>query len=437
MTLELAIILLLVLANGAFSMSEMAVVSARKARLEHRARAGDRRSRAALDLATNPADFLSTIQVGITLIGILAGAYGGATLAAPLAAELGRIPGLERSADLAAMGIVVGCITVLSLILGELVPKRLALTRPEAIAAAVARPMQLLAWLASPLVRLLSAASTLVLAILRVRPSAEPEITEDEIKLLIAKGAQAGMFEEAEREMLERVFRFADRRVHQLMTPRRKIVWLDVDDPPEAVAAKIAGQPFSRYPVAKGSLDNCLGFVRSRDLLDVALRREPFDLRSCLRQPLIVPENTQALVVLERFRDERTHIAMVIDEYGGVEGLVTLNDLLDAILGDMPAAGEAAEPPVVRREDGSLLVDGTLPVADLKELLAVAKLPGEERGAYRTLGGFVMHQLGKVPATGDRFDWGGHRFEVVDMDGHLVDKVLVVGVGGSNEGRAG
>lgn len=437
MTVELAVVFLLVLANGAFSMSEMAVVSARKARLEHRARGGDRRARAALDLATDPADFLSTIQVGITLIGILAGAYGGATLAGPLAARLSQVPALAGSAELLAMAIVVASITVLSLVLGELVPKRVALAHPEAIAAAVARPMKTAARLAGPLVRLLSGASTAVLALLRVRPSADPEVTEEEIRLLIAKGVQAGMFEEAERAMLERVFRFADRRVHQLMTPRRKIIWLDVDDGAEAVAAKIAGQPFSRYPVARGSLDDCLGFVRTRDLLDMALQHRTFDLSRVLRQPLIVPENTRAMAVLERFRDERAHFALVVDEYGGVEGLVTLNDLLDAILGDMPGIGEAGEPPVVRRADGSWLVDGTLPAADLKELLACPKLPGEERGAYRTLGGLVMHQLGKVPATGDRFEWGGFRFEVVDMDGHLVDKVLIARHDGAEQTEEG
>lgn len=425
MTLELAVVLFLILANGAFSMSEIAVVSARKARLEHRAREGDRRARAALELATNPADFLSTVQVGITLVGVLAGAYGGATLAEPLAAKLREAPMLARSADLLALAIVVASITFLSLVLGELVPKRLALNRPEAIAAAVARPMRVVSLVVSPVVRLLSGSTALVLRLLRFRPSEEPEVTEDEIKLLIAQGTRAGMFEEAEREMVERVFRLGDRRVFQLMTPRRKIVWLDLDDPPDAIAAKIAANTFSRYPVGQGSLDDCVGFVRTRDLLDSALKTGAVDLRSCLRQPLLVPENTRALAVMERFRDSRTHIAMVIDEYGGIEGLVTLNDILEAILGDMPALGESAEPPAVRREDGSWLVDGTIPIADLKDILKVPRLPAEDRGDYRTLGGFVMHQLHRVPVTGDAFEWGGLRFEVVDMDGHLVDKVLI------------
>ena len=427
MTLELAVILLLILANGIFSMSEIALISARAPRLEHRARSGNTRARAALELKANPTDFLATVQIGITLIGILAGAYGGATVAEALAAHLRRVPALASSAEVVALGVVVVVLTFLSLVLGELVPKRLALNRPESIAAAVARPMAWLAVAASPVVRLLSGATALVLRLLRVRPSPEPEVTEDEIKLLMAQGTSAGLFEEAERAMVERVFRFADRRVHELMTPRRKIVWLDVDDPPEAIAAKIAASPFSRYPVARGSLDNCLGFVRTRDLLDAALRSDALDLRACLRQPLIVPETTRAVAVMEKFRDAGIHLAMVVDEYGGIEGLVTLNDVLEAILGDMPMAGERSEPPAVRRPDGSWLVDGTLPIAEAKGILAVARFPGEERGVYRTLGGFVMHQLGRVPTTGDRFQWGGLHFEVVDMDGHLVDKVLVSG----------
>ncbi len=434
MSLELALLLLLILANGALSMSELALVSARKARLERRAQEGDRRARMALDLATRPGEFLATIQVGITLVGILAGAYGGATFAGPLAERLRQVPVLRGSADLVAMGVVVAGITFLSLVLGELVPKRLALLRPEGIASVVAGPMHVLSVLASPVVRLLSGATALVVRMLCVRPSAEPEVTEDEIRLLIAHGTRAGMFEEAERELLERVFRFADRRAYQLMTPRRDIVWLDLDDPPEVVVTKIAGHPFSRYPVAKGSLDNCLGFVRTRDLLDIALRRQPFDLKGCVRQPLLVPENTRAMAVLERFRSERTHIAMVIDEYGGIEGLITLNDILDAVLGDMPAVGEATEPPVIRREDGSWLVAGTVLIAELKELLGLPRLPGEERGDYRTLAGFVMRQLGRVPTSGDHFRWGGYRFEVVDMDGHQVDKVLVAPQGESFEG---
>ncbi len=437
MTLELAVILLLILANGALSMSEIAVISARKPRLHRRADAGEGGARAALELKAKPTDFLATVQIGITLIGILAGAYGGATVAGALAERLRAFPALARSADLIALGAVVTGLTFLSLVLGELVPKRLALNRPESIAAVVARPMAWLSVLASPLVRLLSGATAVVLRLLRVRPSPEPEVTEDEIKLLMAQGTSAGLFEEVERAMVERVFRFADRRVHELMTPRRKIVWLDVDDPREAIAAKIAASPFSRYPVGSGSLDNCLGFVRTRDLLDTALRRGTLDVRGCLRQPLIVPENTRAVAVLEKFRDAGIHLAMVVDEYGGIEGLVTLNDIMEAILGDMPGSGEPSEPPAVRRADGSWLMDGTLPIAEAREILAVARFPGEERGAYRTLGGFVMHRLGRVPATGDQFEWNGMRFEVVDMDGHLVDKVLVLPRPEESDGPAG
>ena len=425
MTFEYAFILLLIFGNAVFSMSEIAVVSSRKARLERHAREGRSGARSALDLARRPTDFLATVQLGMTLMGVLAGAFGGATFADRVAERLREVPRLAPYAGAIALALVVAPITYFTLVLGELVPKRLALNHPERIAAALARPMRVLSQVMKPLVRLLSGSTTVVLRLLRARASSEPEVTEEEITLLIAQGIEVGTFEQAEREMVERVFRLGDLRVAQLMTPRRRIVWLDVNDSPAEIARKIAADPFSRYPVAEGSLDNCIGFVRSRDLLSTTLARGGIDLRACLRQPLLLPENTRMFKVLERFRSAGVHLAIVIDEYGGIEGLVTLNDVLEAILGDMPGADERSEPVVVRREDGSWLVDGSISVADLKEELHLARLPGEERGGYRTLGGLTMHQLGRVPSTGDHFHLGGFRFEVVDMDGRLVDKVLV------------
>ena len=425
MSLEIVVILLLILTNGVFALSEIAVVSARKARLARRAEEGDAGAKAALELAEHPSDFLSTVQVGISLVGIGAGAFGGATLADGLALRLKDVPAVARYAEPLALAIVVVAITYFSLILGELVPKRLALLQPERLAAAMARPMRVVSVATRPLVRLLSGSAALVLRALGAKASEEPPVTEEELKLLLAQGTEAGMFEAREQEIVERVFSFADRRVGSLMTPRTRVVWLDVHDSAEEVRRTIAGSPFSRFPVADGQLENCLGFVRTRELLDRVLAGEPLDLRACLRQPLLLPENARALDVLERFKASGTHLAMVIDEYGGIEGLVTLNDVLEAILGDMPTSGEEGEPALLRREDGSWLVDGTIPIEELREQVELPHLPAEEKGAYRTLAGFVMQQLGRIPRTGDRVAWGAFTFEVVDMDGRQVDKVLI------------
>ncbi|MFZ5788423.1 MAG: hemolysin family protein [Acidobacteriota bacterium] len=422
---EIGVILALILANGAFALSEIAIVSARKIRLQQRASRGDARAAAALQLAREPADFLSTVQVGITLVGVLAGAFGGATLAEPLAAYLGTAPLTSRYAEPVAFGVVVVAITFVSLILGELVPKRLALQRPERIAAAVARPMRLLSVAATPVVRLLSGTTDLVVRLLRSKPADEPPITEEEIKLLLAQGTQAGMFAAAEREIVERVFRFADRRVVSLMTPRTRIAWIDANTVPGAIRQVAATSPYSRLLVGEGSLDDCLGYVRVRDILAAGGECSPVELRALIRQPLQVPEGTLALSLLEQFKRSATHIAVVIDEYGGIEGLVTLNDLFESVVGDMPAGPQPATEAAVRRDDGSWLMAGVTPVEDVKGLLGIDRLVGEERGEFRTLAGFVMRRLGRVPVEGDRFDWGGYRFEVVDMDGRSVDKVLI------------
>lgn len=427
---------MLIVANAVFSMSEIAVFSARKPRLAQRAKHGDAKAAAALELARFPNDFLSTVQVGMTAVGVLAGAYGGATFAKTLAAYLMTFPSLARWADAIAIGVVVVTITYLTLILGELVPKRLALLNPEGIASAIARPMRIVSLIALPVVRILSGSTALVLRLVGARPSSEPPVTEEEIKLLIGEATRAGLFEEAEQRMVERVFRLGDRRVGSLMTPRTRIVWFDIADPPEEITRTIALSPYSRFPVGEGHLDNCLGYVQVRDLLELALAGKPIDLRAALRQPLMLPESARALAVLERFKTTGRHIALVVDEYGGIEGLVTLNDLLEAIVGDMPSAGENAPSPAVQREDGSWLVDGTMLVEDLRELLHIPRLPVEARGGYRTLAGLIMHNLGRVAREGDHFHLGGHRFEVVDMDGHTVDKVLVA-PGGAGDTPAG
>ena len=421
--LDILFILLLILANGMFAMSEIAIVSARKARLQQWADEGDTKARAALELANAPNHFLSTAQIGITLVGILAGAFGGATIAEIIAAQLSLIPMLAPSSEAIGLGIVVLGIAYLSLIIGELVPKRLALNNPERIVSAVAAPMRVLSTITFPAVRLLSASTDVVLRLLGVRPSTESPVTEEEIKILINQGTQAGVFEESEQDMVEGVFRLGGRRVGALMAPRTEIVWLDLDDTPEEIRIKITSSPHSHFLVVQGGPDNVLGMVQTKDLLDRILVGQPLNVKAALRQPLFVPESMPALRVLELFKKSEVHLAMVIDEHGGLQGLVTPHDILEAIVGELSMA---TEPEILQREDGSWLIDGMLPVDEFKEMFHIGKLPDEERGVYQTMGGFVLMHLGRIPSAGDHFEWSGLRFEVVDMDGRRVDKVLVV-----------
>lgn len=426
MTLEILIILLLIVANGVFAMSEIAIISARKVRLQQMANQGNAKARVALELADAPNRFLSTGQIGITLIGILAGAYGGATLSRSLATFLNRIPALAPYSQALSFGIVVVGITYLSLIIGELVPKRLALNSPEQIAANVAIPMRVLARIASPLVDLLSASTDLVLRVLGIGPVTEPLVTEEDLRVLIEQGTEAGTFEAAEQDMVERVFRLGDRPVSALMTPRPDIVWLDLEDSAEENRQKMIDSCHSRFPVCQGGLDNVLGMVHVIDLLGRCLSDQPLDLTVSLQQPVFVPESTRGLKILELFKQTGIHLALVVDEYGVIQGLVTLNDIMVEIVGDVPSADELEEPQVVQREDGSWLLDGMLPVDEFLELFEIKEMPGEHRGSYQTLGGFVITHLGRIPTAADYFEWQGMRFEVMDMDGNRVDKVLVV-----------
>lgn len=425
---ELVIVLLLVLLNGVFSMSEMAVVSARKVRLEQLANGGDRDARAALALANEPNRFLATIQFGITLVGIFTGAFGGAALAAPLAAALRGVPGLTGYADGLALALVVIAITYLSLIFGELVPKRLALNSPERVAKLVARPMGLLSRLATPFVALLGASTDLVLRALRVRPADEDPVTEEEVAILIEQGTRAGVFDAAEGEIVEAVFRLNDRSIGSLMTPRTDIVWLDVAAPHAELCRTVIHSKHSRFPVCRGGPDEVLGLVTTANVLAPSTPDVPFDLYALMHPATFLPETVPAFRAIESFKRSGEHLAIVIDEYGTTLGIITAFDILEALVGGIPSPEDAAEPPIVRRLDGSWLLDGALPVEDVKEALDVDELPDERDGEYRTLGGLTMHQLGRVPATGDYFDWNGLRFEVVDMDGRRVDKLLVAPV---------
>ncbi len=423
--IEIIIILALILVNGSLSMAEIAVVTARKARLQQRAENGDEKARAALELARKPSDFLSTVQIGITLIGVLAGAFGGATIAEEISAWLSGFPRLAPYSDAIGVTVVVILITYFSLIFGELAPKRLALNSPENIAARVARPMRALARAFAPIVRLMSISTDLVLRLLGATPSGEPPVTEDEIKVMIGQGTLAGVFHEAEQDMVEAVFRLGDRRIGTLMTPRTEVVWLDLDDEVEVTKRKILGSAYSRFPVGQGSLDDVIGIVQAKDLLAESLAGKPIDLHHGLRQPLFVPESTPALRVLELLRTSKVQMALVIDEFGGFQGLTTLFDILESIVGEIPETSDTKELEVIQREDGSWLVDGMLPVDEFKEIFHLADLPDEERGYYQTVGGFIMSYLGRIPDPSDHFEWSGLRIEVIDMDGMRVDKVLI------------
>jgi magnesium and cobalt exporter, CNNM family len=428
MTFEIILIILLLIANGLFSMSEMAVVSARKARLKKRATDGDKGAQAALELADNPGSFLSTVQIGITLVGILAGAFGGATISQKLAPYLKRFSAIEPYADKISFGFVVMIITYLSLVIGELIPKRLALHSPDKIAAMMAAPMKKLSALSSPLVKLLEGSTNGLLRLCGLRESSEPPVTEDEIKVMIEQGIGAGVFEEAERDLIERTFHLGDRTVSELMVPRPDVVFLDLDDPPEVVKMIISSNRISRYPVIQGSTDNVVGVVRAKDLLAGEFANQPFDLNAVMTPALYLPDTMPAFKAIEMFKSSRRHMAMVIDEHGGVEGLVTVNDILDALVGDIPSMDEQEEQAVVRREDGSLLLDGALSVDQLKQTLRIKQLPGEDDGGFQTLGGFLMTRLGRVPAVADQVELNGWRFEIIDMDRRRVDKVLVTQV---------
>lgn len=422
---ELGIIFLLIVANGFFALAEMAIVSSRVSRLEHMASQGDRGAARALKLAQEPTDMLSAVQVGITLIGIMTGAFGGATLSGHLAVWLKEVPALARFADPVSLVLVVAGITYVSLVVGELVPKRIALNNPEPIAVFVARPVGVFVLINRPLVRLLSFSTRMVLALLRAKPPDEPPVTEEEVKVMIGQGAQHGVFEESEREMVENIFQLSDMRAGALMTPRVQIEWLDLEDSAHQNLNIIAAGRHSCFPVARGSLDEIVGVVFTKDLLADHVAGKELDLEHSAREPIYVPRSMPALKMLEAFKEEKMTIALVIDEFGGIDGLVTLNDIMEHIVGEIALGEGANDEEAVRREDGSWLLDGMMDIEDFKELFDFGELPEEERAGFQTLGGFVIAFLGDIPQTGDSFTWGGYRFEVVDMDRTRVDKVLM------------
>lgn len=424
---EIGLILFLTVLNGVFSMSETAIVSVRRARLQQRAEAGDDAAKVALELARQPDRFLSTVQIGITLIGILAGAFGGAGLTKDLTAwfiRLGLRPSLSQTLGFA---VVVAGITYLSLVVGELIPKTLALANAEAISVRIAKPMNMLSRVASPFVWLLSVSTNGVLRLFGIREAAEQPVTEDEINILIGQGVAFGAFAEEEREIVERVFRTADRRVSVLMTPRREVLYLDVADEWEENQLKIAVSDYSAFPVCDGGLDNIIGVTVLKRIWQAGVKGAPVDLRAITEKPMYVLESMHALKMLELFRgSEGNHIALVVDEYGNVVGLLTLHDVLEGIVGEVPSATEVQEQDfsAVSRGDGSWLLDGMLAVDEMFHLLSIKATP-EDMNSYNTLGGFVMARLGHIPSVGEKFEWEDVTFEIMDMDGHRVDRVLV------------
>jgi putative hemolysin len=419
LTPGLITIAILLVLNGILAMTETALLSSRKARLQNESNKGDEGATAALKLAENPNQFLSFIQIGITSIDLLIGALTGATLGVWIDYQLEQYAAFERYSEIIAILIGVLPITYLSLVLGKLVPKRLALRNPEGVSANLALPMIFFSKLLSPVVRFLSFSTESVLRLMGVKATAEIPVTEEEIHLLMDQGTQAGVFEESEQDMVEGVFSLGEQRVYSLMTPRTEIVWLDIEDTIDEIHKKIEENEVSRFPVRQDTLDVILGIVKSRDLLLASLSGQAINLKDLLKPAFYIPETMSAGKALEIFKEKGTEMLLVIDEFGGLQGLLTVHDVIEEIVGQI----EREEPQATQRQDGSWLLDGMLEVDEFKEIFNLPPLPHEDE--YETLSGFVMLSLGRVPQTADQFEWHHLRFEVIDMDGRRVDKVLV------------
>ncbi len=421
--MEIALLFGLILLNGLFAMSEIALVTARRARLQKLADAGDTAAGAAIQLGDDPNRFLSTVQIGITSIGILNGIVGEATLAQPFAVWLQGLGMRQSVSQYFATGLVVFCITYFSIVLGELVPKRVGQISPEPIARLVARPMLWLAAISKPFVRFLSGSTQLVLHAIGVSERSEPSVTQEEINLLLAEGSSAGVIEHHEHQMVRNVFRLDDRQIASLMVPRSDVVYFDVDVSLQTNLKRFEETDHSRYPVLRGGWDEVLGVVSARQLLAQTLRGEQPNLTDHLQPAVFVPESLTGMELLENFKNSGVQLAFIVDEYGQVQGIVTLQDVMEAITGEFktPRAEEAW---AVQREDGSWLLDGLIPVPELKDRLSMNGVPEEERGRYNTLSGMMMLLLGRLPQTGDRCDWENWNFEIVDIDGKRIDKVL-------------
>lgn len=421
--LELAVVVGLIVLNGLFAMAEMAIVSSRRIRLQQMAENGSRGAARALALSENPSRFLSGVQVGITLIGILSGAFGGATLGARLGEVLNQYPILDPYGDEIAFGAVVVAITYVSLIIGELVPKRIALNTPEVIASTLAGPLQVVVMIARPMVWLLEVTTAGMLALLRIRTDRPEGVTEEEVKLAIAEGTESGVIDEVEEEMIHGVLALADRSVEAVLTPRTDVYWIDLDDEPSKIAREIADCPYSRIVVARGGdIGKPIGIVQKKDLLTDLLAGKPLRIEENLIQPLFVPETLPVLRLLEMFRNANVHIALVVDEYGDFTGVATLHDVLEGIAGDIDKEHEGEAKEIIKRADGSWLVDGRASIDELKEELGIEETPED----YHTAAGLALEKLARIPVEGDSFVVGDWRVEVIDMDGKRIDKMLFI-----------
>lgn len=424
--MELLILFLLTLLNGVLVLSEMSIVASRKARLQHWADEGRPGASTALALANEPGHFLSTTQIGITVIGIVSGAFAAETVAKQLAGVLAAVDPVQAYADPLSLGIVVSAIAICSLVLGELVPKRIALLHPEAIASVVARPMHVVSRLALPLVNAMSAATDGVLRLFGAGRSAAAPVSHEEIGVLMRQGAAAGVFDQNEQAMVARVFRMDERRVTSLMTPRQAIRFVDLDLPFEANRATLLRSSHSRFPLCASGLDTIVGIVAAKGLLDSALEGQPFDPRRLAVKPLYVPDSLTVTDLLEAFKSARTKVALVVDEYGEIQGLVTMADVVQALVGDIVTREQGADADIHRRDDGSWLVDGSVGVQRLSEAVGLeAAIAATYSDGYDTVGGFVLARLRRIPRPGDGFDTAGYRFEVIAMDHNRVDRVRI------------
>jgi putative hemolysin len=419
--MEIIILLVLIFVNALFVISEIALVSARKSRLEHQAEKGDERARRALELSNNPEKFLSAAQIGITLIAILTGVYSGERFARYLQPSIEKITYLKEYADTISTTIIVIIVTFLSIIFGELIPKRIGLLKAERIAKLVAGPMNAFARFTHPFVWLLNKTSNLFFRIFNIKRSKDDAVTEEEIKTLIGEGTEAGTIDEAEQEIIERVFHLGDRNITSLMTHRSDIIWFNLDDNEEKIKEKILQEPHSAYPICDGSVDNIKGVVSIKDLY---VSPDNILFKDIMQPALFIPENNSPYQVLEKFRESKIHSTFIVDEYGSILGLLTLNDIMEAIVGAL-AQPNVAEYEINKREDGTYIVDGQIPFYDFLTRFEKTEWMNEGEHGFDTLAGFILHQLERIPKTGNKLNWKGFKIEVIDMDGHRIDKVLV------------
>ena len=430
--LEIIIILILIILTGYLSMAELAVVSVRKAKMQKYIEEGNKNAEIVLELLEDPNEFLSTVQIGISLIGVLTGAFGGVTLAEPLANAISFIPYSEPI----SVAIVVIITTYLTLVVGEIVPKVIALNDPERISLKVAKSMVILEKVSKPVSFVLAKSSSFLLWVLRIENKNNDVVTEEEIELMIKEGREDGTIEQEEEDIIKRVFKLDDQKVESIMTPRNEIIWIDLEDDRDINKVKIIESKRSIFPIASGELDDFIGVVQAKDILSAMFNDDEFDIHTIVKEPLVVSEHLETLELLKEFKENQgyVHMSLVVDEFGSVEGLITLNDLLEGIVGDIPGIDEEDEPQATQRNDGSWLIDGRYPIDRFKELFELKdNLPDEEEDGYTTLAGFILSLSGTIPDEGDRYDCGRFIFEIMDVDGHQIDKVLVIDLGPEEE----